>query len=348
MRLSLYLIILLLLFPSVLFASEPSNQSLSAGMVNPGYHEKPAWFKESFLDIREDIAEAESAGKRVLLYFYQDGCPYCGKLLQDNFGDVKIADYTRQQFDVIAINMWGDREVTDLTGGHSTEKAFAKSLKVQFTPTLVFLDEAGKVVLRVNGYFAPHKFMTALQYVAEKKESVISARDYFQQQQPQQATGRLHEETSNLAKTADGFDLQRKIGGKPLMVIFGQKTCSACDELHQDILKRDKVADSMKPFDIVVIDSWSEEELVSPEGQKLSAREWAKKLGIHYNPSLVFFDTAGKEVFRTEGYLRSFHVKGAMDYVASSAYLQEPEFQRYLQKVTEDLHAKGIEYNLMD
>jgi hypothetical protein len=42
MRLSLYLIILLLLFPSVLFASEPSNQSLSAGMVNPGYHEKPA------------------------------------------------------------------------------------------------------------------------------------------------------------------------------------------------------------------------------------------------------------------------------------------------------------------
>jgi hypothetical protein len=53
-------------------------------------------------------------------------------------------------------------------------------------------------------------------------------------------------------------------------------------------------------------------------------------------------------VFRTEGYLRSFHVKGAMDYVASSAYLQEPEFQRYLQKVTEDLHARGIEYNLMD
>lgn len=348
MRFSVYLVNLLLLFPVALFAAEPANQALSAGMVNPGYHEKPEWFKESFLDIREDIAEAESAGKRVLLYFYQDGCPYCGKLLQDNFGDVKIADFTQQQFDVIAINMWGDREVTDLGGSQSTEKDFARSLKVQFTPTMVFLDEAGKVVLRVNGYFAPHRFMTALQYVAGKKESVISARDYFQQQQPQQATGRLHEETSTLAKTPDGYNLQRQAGAKPLLVIFGQKTCSACDELHQDILKRDEVIGSMQPFDIVVVDSWSADMLVTPGGQTLSAKDWAKSLGIHYNPSLVFFDANGKEVFRTEGYLRTFHVKGAMDYVASSAYLQEPEFQRYLQKVTEDLHKRGIKYNLMD
>jgi hypothetical protein len=47
---------------------------LEAGMVNPGYTEKPAWFANSFLDIREDVGEAAAAGKRVLLYFYQDSC----------------------------------------------------------------------------------------------------------------------------------------------------------------------------------------------------------------------------------------------------------------------------------
>ncbi len=83
-------------------------------MVNPGYEEKPDWFKLSFLDLREDVREASAAGKRVLLYFYQDGCPYCAKLLRDNFGQREIAEKTRSHFDVIAINMWGGREVTNM------------------------------------------------------------------------------------------------------------------------------------------------------------------------------------------------------------------------------------------
>ncbi|RTZ59251.1 MAG: thioredoxin, partial [Gammaproteobacteria bacterium] len=36
----------------------PAQQDqLEEGLVVPGYHEKPDWFKESFLDIRDDIAE---------------------------------------------------------------------------------------------------------------------------------------------------------------------------------------------------------------------------------------------------------------------------------------------------
>jgi thioredoxin-related protein len=63
---------------------EPQSTTLDAGMVNPGYAEKPDWFVNSFLDIREDIGDAAAEGKRVLLYFYQDGCPYCKKLLDTN------------------------------------------------------------------------------------------------------------------------------------------------------------------------------------------------------------------------------------------------------------------------
>ena len=35
---------------------------LAEGMVNPGYHAQPGWFKNSFLDVLEDIAEAREAG----------------------------------------------------------------------------------------------------------------------------------------------------------------------------------------------------------------------------------------------------------------------------------------------
>ena len=69
------LLIAFLMSYQALAAEQP--EQLEAGMVNPGYHEKPDWFKLSFLDIRDDIEEAADSGKRVLLYFYQDGCPYC-------------------------------------------------------------------------------------------------------------------------------------------------------------------------------------------------------------------------------------------------------------------------------
>ena len=324
------------------FAAEQPEQ-LEAGMVNPGYHEKPDWFKLSFLDIRDDIDEAADSGKRVLLYFYQDGCPYCGKLLQDNFADREIAGYTQDKFEVIAINMWGDREVTDIKGNRVPEKTFAKTLKVQFTPTLIFLDEAGEVLLRINGYFEPFKFLTSLKYVGEKKEKELTIRDFFKQLKPEKASGTLHasattiKDPANLSKTSD----------KPLIVMFEQRVCKDCDELHQDILERDDVKEKLAPYDVIVLDMWSDDEIVTPDGQTKKFSKWAAELGIQYSPSMVFYKS-GAEVFRTEAYLKSFHTKAAFDYVSKDAYEDYPEFQRYVQKIADDLYAQGIEFDLMD
>ncbi len=86
--------ILLLCCSFTAYAAEPAATptQLEAGLVNPGAIDKPAWFKESFLDLRDDLKEASAANKRVVLYFYQDGCPYCAKLIQDNFGKQSITD----------------------------------------------------------------------------------------------------------------------------------------------------------------------------------------------------------------------------------------------------------------
>lgn len=338
-------LIIAFLLPFQLIAADQPGQAeqLEAGMVNPGYHEKPEWFKLSFLDIRDDIEEAADSGKRVLLYFYQDGCPYCEKLLQDNFADREIAAYSQEKFDVIAINMWGDREVANLDGDMVPEKVFSKNLKVQFTPTLLFLDENGKVLLRINGYFEPYKFLTALKYVGEKKETELTIRDYYKQLKPEKASGKLHASATTLQNPND----LRVATEKPLIVMFEQKVCKDCDELHLDILQRSDVKEKLTPFDVVVLDMWSNDEITTPDGQVKKISDWAEEMGIQYSPSMVFYKS-GKEIFRTEAYLKSFHTKAAFDYVSTSAYKQYPEFQRYVQKIADDLHAQGIEYDLMD
>ncbi|RMG51288.1 MAG: thioredoxin [Gammaproteobacteria bacterium] len=334
--------IVLLLLP--LLALAKREAPLEEGYVNPGQIEHPEWFKNSFLDLREDVAEAAEAGKRVMLYFYQDGCPYCKKLMEDNFHQQDIIETTRKNLDAIAINMWGDREVTALDGRQMTEKEFARQMRVQFTPTLLFLDEQGNEVLRINGYYPPHKFRVALDYVSGHHEKEGPYRAWLARVAPEPATGKLHVEPGFLKPPYRFQDILRF--GKPLLVIFEQKQCKACDELHLDYFRRPETRALLDKFNVAVLDSWSDTPLITPDGRRMKAKDWANELDIKYTPSMVFFDKSGQEVFRTEGYLRPFHVQSALDYVASGAYREQPEFQRFIEGRADALREQGIEVDL--
>ncbi len=342
------LTILLMVMAAISFSVRgfaASETELKPGMVNPGYEEQPDWFKVSFLDLYEDIAEAAEENRRVMIYFYQDGCPYCKKLLEDNFGQREITEKTQRYFDVVTINIWGDREVT-VGDKVVKEKDFAAALKVQYTPTLLFFNEETKAVHRANGYYPPEKFEVVLDYVGQKKEAELSFQDYLAQVAPQPATGRLHTEVSNISS---GSDLQSALEkGKYLLVIFGQKQCATCDELHLDILARHESKELLKRLNVAVVDLWSDEKIITPDGSQLKLIDWAKKLDIKYAPSLVYFTDRGEEVFRSDAYLRSFHVQSVMDYVTTGAYNEQPNFQRYIDARADALRAQGIEVNLMD
>lgn len=121
---------------------------LRAQAPSPHAIEIPRWFTETFLDMPNDVREAAAQGRRVMLYFGQDGCPYCTALMQTNFSQRAIVDKTRRHFVAIALNLWGDREIAWIDGRRMTEKALGRELRVQFTPTLLFLDEKGAVALR--------------------------------------------------------------------------------------------------------------------------------------------------------------------------------------------------------
>lgn len=320
---------------------------LSAGMTNPGAAEYPAWFKNSFLDFRDDVKEATQQNKRMMMFFYQDGCPYCKKTVEVNLAQKHIADYLKAHFDVVTVNLWGDRETTDFDGQTMIEKNFAAKYRVMYTPTILFFDEQSKVVLRVNGYYEPHKFLATLNYVAEKHEKEGSFRDYFAKVNPPPPAGILHNEP--FIKPAP-YDLTRitKSGAKPLMVMFEQQQCPACDEMHADVMKRKETLEQAARLDVIQLDIWSQTPVTTPGGKVTTAKAWAKELDVKYAPSMVFFDAGGKEVFRIEAYLKSFHVQSIMDYVASAAYKDEPSFQRFIEARADHLREQGVKINIMD
>ena len=307
----------------------------------------PRWFTESFLDLREDIRDATREKKRLLLYFGQDGCPYCKALMKVNFGQPDIVAKTRRHFTPIALNLWGDREITWVDGRKMTEKELARTLKVQFTPTLLFFDEKGHVVLRLNGYSPPEKFRVALDYVSQRMEDKQSFTDYLAGQRPQMADGALASQPFFERGTPD---LPRilKSSGKPLLAVFERKACRDCTELHREGFARPEVRQLLERFSVVQLDMLGPRTVVTQEGKSATERDWARSLQVINTPSLVFFDAGGKEVFRAEGYVRPFHLASTLDYVASGAYRDEPSFQRFIQKRADALRAAGKKVDLWE
>jgi thioredoxin-related protein len=312
----------------------------AAAQPQPSPHaiEPPRWFTPSLLDLKDEVDDAARQGKRVMVYFGQDGCPYCKALLHGHFAPGPIADKTRRHFVAIAINIWGDAQASWLDGMPSTEKALARKLGVQFTPTLMFFDSDGRLALRLNGYLPPERFSRVLDWVIERRDRELSLAEYLEAPvgavapAPRASRPYLLREPTQLA---------RRAGGKPLAVMFESPSCHACAQLHDEAFTRPSIKRLLGRFDIASLAPGTPRPLVEPDGRRSDTRAFARDLRIDLYPTLVFFDDAGREVFRFDGELRPFHVESAFDYVASGAYRREPQFQRFVQARAEQRRAAG-------
>ncbi len=305
--------------------------------------EYPDWFKESFLELGDDVAEAAETNRRVLILFHQDGCPYCNLLVERNLAQRDIEATMRRNFEVIAINIWGDREVLTVKGATYTEKEFAAALKVQFTPTLVFMDEQGRSVLRLNGYLPPERFRLALDYVAGRKEQEISYREFLTVNAPPASAGELNAQPFFASGPIDLTALER-----PVAVFFEQKQCPDCDLLHRRVLSAADTRAILRSFHCVQLDMWSTTPLVTPAGDKTGARDWAAALEVKHAPTLVLFDRRGTEIIRSEAFFKIFHIQGILEYVRSEGYKDQPSFQRWLSARVEHLREQGIDVNIWE
>jgi thioredoxin-related protein len=202
----------------------------------------------------------------------------------------------------------------------------------------LFLDQQGKVVVRVDGYYPPQRFDAVLDYVATRREGTEPLGDYLRRVVSEPASPTLHDEPFFAGPP---YDLQRRTGGKPLAVVFEAPDCAPCDELHREGFRRPEVLALVRRFDVVRFALGARTPVIVPDGRRLAAQAWARELDIAYAPSIVFFGDDGREAFRISAYLRPFHLASSFDYVASGAYRTEPSFQRYIQGRADKLRAAG-------
>lgn len=146
----------------------------AARLNDDGLHVQD-WLLDSFLDLNQDIEDAAAKGKRVALSFEQRGCIFCAEMHEKHLASPVIAGYIRKHFEMIQLNMFGAREVTDLDGRALPEKDMARKWAVAATPTLFFLPPAKAATTvrdaasaRMRGLLPPPAFLAMFRFVADR------------------------------------------------------------------------------------------------------------------------------------------------------------------------------------
>ena len=305
----------------------------------------PAYFKDSFLDFREEAAEAADSGKHMLVFADLKGCPYCAQMIKDNFMATEKEggnrEFIEKNFDSIHIDIKGSRDVAFNEDTDVTESELARALQVKYTPTLLFMNAKNKVVTRVNGYRSPREFKQILNYVKEKAYEKTDFPSYRLAHLTDTVYTLLdHEdfvETTDLSKLAKS--------NKPLAVLFEDKTCDACEAFHKEILDLPITKGLMKQFNFVRLDALSNDTIIDPEGNKTTAGEWLKEAGISYRPAmLVFVD--GEERERVTGLIKSFHFQQLLSFFANKKYKEYPNFIAYGEEYSKKILESGKDIDI--
>jgi len=301
----------------------------------------PDWFKESFLDIAEDVEEANEEGKHVILFMHLEACPYCYRMVDENFvGSAYSADL-QENFDVIAINIKGDREVALNEDVALTEKQLAQHLKVMYTPTVVFLNDQNQTVARVNGYRSVDDFEKILNFVKTRAYEEHKLEAWLNQQKASQYSlldNPRFEATNNLQRVAH----------EPLAILFEDSACGDCAAFHERVLGDAEVSEILESYRVVRLDAQSEQPLVDINGNSTTPKAWAEQLGLSYRPGLLLVND-GREILRIESQLYRYHFTEILRYVAGRHYVQYPRsFYDYLDVRTTEITASGRDIDLSE
>jgi len=302
----------------------------SHGQANIKY---PTWFKESFLDLQEDLRDAKKVGKRgVIVFFSQKNCSHCQAFLDTTFGDPATQKRVQKNFDVIGLDIFNDLEVTDIDGSVKSIKNFAEAEKARLTPTLVFYGVDNARLLKIVGFYPPEKFNRVLDYIEGRHYARQSLSQYLHGDESKTGGGQQQVvfDYTLFARPPYRLDRTKAQGNRPLLVVFERPNCEACKRFHDRVLSDAEVRGLMKNFDAVQLDSMNNQsKLTIPGGQQKTPRQWAEELGLNYDIAVVFFDDAGREVHRLDAETGKDRMAGSMQYVLEKAYTRHEQFLRW-------------------
>ena len=129
---------------ALLLAALPGAASASDQANPEDFYQLPA-----FGDFQRNLQDALDQGKKgILVYFFQDQCPFCQKMQNEVFTQPIVHDFFHKYFDVYKVNIKGNQDFVGLDGEPVAQSDFAVRHRARATPTLIIFGEGGEELVR--------------------------------------------------------------------------------------------------------------------------------------------------------------------------------------------------------
>lgn len=278
------LVALVLLAPWALFAAEAETRDPRA-----------YFFAQTFGDLPEELAEARQGGKQgLLLFFEQEGCPYCERMMKNVLNRPEVQDWYGEHFTSIAVDINGSVELRDVDGVTLPSKAFAEHRRIRTTPVMSFIALDGtEVFRRSTAVNSVEEFLQMGRYVADGRYTDTAWRDYREEQGGASHRGGLIPIVSDFAAEA-----QRLAGEDPVVLLaVTREGCPYCARLRAEVLapmlrsgehdRRLLIREMMMEPDTPATDF---------SGQATSTARLAEALGVSIAPTVLLLDEGGRRL----------------------------------------------------
>lgn len=140
----------------------------------------------------EALALQKKAPKKIMMDVYTNWCGPCKMLDKNTFHNKDVADYVNENYYAVKFNAEGNEKVTydgktfsnpnynpDRAKTRNSPHELSRYFQVQAYPTIVFLDEEGKLIAPIRGYKTPTDLELYLKLFKTDKYKEIDTQEKF-------------------------------------------------------------------------------------------------------------------------------------------------------------------------
>lgn len=119
------------------------------------------------LNINALAHSAKEQNKQLMFFFHIPNCPYCERMLKENFKDKETLYEINKSFIFVDIYT-KDEGLVFFKDFKGTRKEFAKEMKVFTYPTTNFTSASFKLIHTARGYRNTNEYLSEIKYINTK------------------------------------------------------------------------------------------------------------------------------------------------------------------------------------
>ena len=118
----------------------------------------------SWNDFNSAVNVADNNGKTLFLFFEAEWCGFCKQMRSEIFPLDSVQDKVGEGFVPVAIDIESDEKIV-YQNKEMSQKSFSHQMRIDATPTIMFMSREGEVIGRYRGFADENEFTILLDYI---------------------------------------------------------------------------------------------------------------------------------------------------------------------------------------